>query len=258
MIKSILQKFVIVAGLSLIALAPGQVQAAGGGVEIPQQQWPHKTSLGKYDKAALQRGFQIYRENCSSCHSLELLSYRNLASLGYNEAQIKAVASEATVIDGPNDEGDMFERPGRPADRFQSPFENPEQARFANNGAFPPDMSLLIKARPGGEDYIYALLTGYTEAPANVDLKDGMYWNTYFPGHQIAMAPPIAEGLISYSDGTEASVEQAARDVTQFLAWASEPHMEHRKTMGIKILMFLAAFSVIAYIAKRKMWADVH
>lgn len=244
--------------LAVMMLMPATAYAAGGSVHIPQQYWPHKGFLGKYDKASLQRGFQVYREACASCHALRLLSYRNLQELGFTEAQVKAVAAEYTVTDGPNDEGDMFERAAVPADRFVSPFANAEQARFSNNGALPPDMSLLVKARAGGEDYIYAILTGYGTPPEDVTLPDGMYWNNYFAGHQIAMAPPLSDGQVTYSSGRAASVETAARDVVQFLAWASEPHMEYRKAVGVKVLFFLAFFALFAYLAKRRVWADVH
>lgn len=227
-------------------------------VTPPEQKWPHHGITGTYDRAALQRGFQVYKEVCSACHSMKLLSYRNLEALGYSPEQIKAVAAEYTVTDGPNDDGDMFERPARPSDRFKSPFANDKAARAANGGALPPDMSLLVKARHHGEDYIQALLTGYKEPPADVTLLPGMYWNEYFPGHQMAMAPPLTEGQVSYADGTAASVEQMAHDVTQFLAWASEPHMEERKRTGIKVVIFLLAFAGLMYAVKRKVWADVH
>tara|TARA_R110002124_G_scaffold251204_3_gene416373 strand:+ start:1409 stop:2191 length:783 start_codon:yes stop_codon:yes gene_type:complete len=248
----------VLALLAMMMVLPATAHAAEGNTPLPQQYWPHKGFMGKYDKAALQRGFQVYREACASCHSLRLLAYRNLQDLGFTEAQVKAVASEATVMDGPNDEGDMFERAAAPADRFVSPFANDEQARFSNNGALPPDMSLLIKARHGGEDYIYALLTGYGAAPEDVDIPDGMHWNHYFPGNQIAMPQPLSDGQITYSSGRSASVESASRDVVQFLAWASEPHMEYRKTIGLKVLFFMLFFAGFAYAAKRRIWADVH
>jgi len=224
----------------------------------PHQKWPHQGMTGTYDRAALQRGFQVYKEVCAACHSMKYLSYRDLAGLGYNPDEIKAIAAEYTVTDGPNDDGEMFERPARPSDRFKSPFANDKAARAANGGALPPDMSLLVKARHHGEDYIHALLTGYEAAPEGTELMAGMYWNKYFAGHQIAMAPPLTEGQVSYSDGTTASVEQMSKDVTQFLAWASEPHMEARKKMGIKVVFFMFAFAAIMYAAKRKVWKDVH
>jgi len=248
----------VLALLAMMMLPAAAYATEAHNMPPPQQYWPHKGFLGKYDKASLQRGFQVYREACSSCHSLRLMSYRNLQDLGFTEAQVKAVAADYTVMDGPNDEGDMFERTAVPSDRFVSSFANAEQARFANNGALPPDMSLLVKARHGGEDYIYSILTGYATPPENVTVPDGMHWNNYFLGNQIAMPPPLSDGQITYSSGRSASVESAARDVVQFLAWTSEPHMEYRKTIGLKVLFFMVFFAIVAYAAKRRVWADVH
>lgn len=231
---------------------------ASDGPEIPQQMWHHKGVFGTWDKAAVQRGYQVYKEVCSACHAMKFMSYRNLQALGYSPEQVKTVAAEVTVMDGPNDDGDMFERPGLPSDRFKSPFANEKAARAANNGALPPDLSLITKARHQGEDYVFALLTGYGEAPDDVTMNPGMNYNKYFPGHQIAMAPPLSEGQVSYTDGTANTLEQQARDVAQFLAWAAEPHMEHRKGMGIKVMLFMLVFCGIMLAAKRKIWADVH
>jgi ubiquinol-cytochrome c reductase cytochrome c1 subunit len=224
----------------------------------PKIKWPHHGVTGTYDRAALQRGFQVYKEVCAACHAMKYLSYRDLAGLGYNPEEIKSIAAEYTVTDGPNDDGEMFERAARPSDRFKSPFNNDKAARAANGGALPPDLSLVVKARHYGEDYIQGLLTGYEEPPAGTTVMTGMYWNKYFPGHQMAMAPPLTEGQVSYADGTTSSVEQMSKDVTQFLAWASEPHMEARKRIGIKVVLFLLAFAGIMYAAKRKVWKDVH
>ena len=250
------KKIISVMLAGFIAFAPSAF--ASDAVPAPKQHWPHAGVLGTYDKAALQRGFQVYKEVCASCHAMKFLSYRDLKDLGYNDDEVKAIAAEYTVTDGPNEDGEMFERAAKPSDRFKSPFANDKAARAANNGALPPDMSLLVKARHGGEDYIYALLTGYEPAPAGEELMAGMNWNKYFPDHQIAMAPPLMDGQVTYADGTSATVNQAARDVSQFLAWASEPHMEARKMMGFKVLLFLFVFIGIMFAAKRKMWADVH
>lgn len=239
----------------LITASTGAIAAES--VTPPEHKWPHHGVTGTYDRAALQRGFQVYKEVCSACHSMQLLSYRNLEALGYSPEEVKAIAAEYTVTDGPNDDGDMFERAARPSDRFKSPFANDQAARAANGGALPPDLSLVIKARHHGEDYIHALLTGYQEAPADVALLPGMYWNLYFLGHQMGMAPPLTEGQVSFSDGTASSVEQMSRDVTQFLAWASEPHMEQRKQTGMKVVLFLLAFAGLMYAVKRKIWTDV-
>jgi len=260
---------------SLLVLAPAVTFAAAlffavpahaaEGVAPPKQVWPHHGMTGTYDKAALQRGFQVYKEVCAACHGLKLLSYRNLADLGYNEAEIKSVAAEYTVMDGPDEDGEMFERPALPSDRFHAPFANDQAARAANGGALPPDLSLIVKGRKHGEDYVYALLTGYKDAPAAhpetgepVQLLPGQYWNEYFPGHALSMAPPLMDGQITYADGRSASLAEAARDVTQFLAWASEPHMEQRKQTGMKVLLFLLVFAGMMLVAKRKVWADVH
>ncbi|MDI1228235.1 MAG: cytochrome c1 [bacterium] len=248
--------------LSMLAVAAvisaANPALASEGAEPPHQKWPHQGAFGTYDKAALQRGFQVYKEVCSSCHSMHLLSYRDLTQLGYSPDQVKTVAAEYQIPDGPNDEGEMFERAGRPADRFKSPFPNDKAARAANGGALPPDMSLLSKAREHGDDYIYGILTGYEEKPAGFDLMPGLNYNKYFPGHQIAMAKPLSEGQVTFGDGTANTLEQQARDVTQFLAWASEPHMEQRKGMGLKVMIFMLAFCGIILAAKRKLWADIH
>ncbi len=195
---------------------------------------------------------------CAGCHSLSLLAYRHLAGIGFDEEAIKAIAAQDTVTDGPNDEGEMFERPARPADRVKAPFPNPQAARAANNGALPPDLSLITKARKGGADYVYALMTGYVEPPAEVTVQEGMNYNAYFPGHQIAMPAPLSEDAVTYADGTPASVEQMAHDVTTFLAWAAEPEMEARKRMGVKTILFLIVLTGLFYAVKRKVWADVH
>lgn len=232
--------------------------AAAEGVEIPEQDWSFQGIFGTYDKAAAQRGLQVYKEVCAGCHSLNLIYYRNLTDLGYAEAAVKAFAAEHEVEDGPNDEGEMFTRPAKPADRFVEPFPNEQAARAGNGGALPPDLSLMVEARKGGPDYLYALLTGYTEAPADVEVLEGMQYNAYFPGHQIAMPAPLIEGGVEYADGTPATVEQMAKDVTVFLAWASEPNMEVRKAMGLKVMLFLIVFCGLLIATKRRVWADVH
>jgi ubiquinol-cytochrome c reductase cytochrome c1 subunit len=244
--------------LAAALMTMGSLAYASEAVHPPEQEWPHKGPLGSYDKAALQRGFQVYKEVCSACHSLKYLSYRNLEALGYTPEQVKSLAAEYTVTDGPNDEGEMFDRPARPSDRFHAPFKNDNAARAANGGALPPDLSLIVKARNGGENYVYGLLTGYGEPPAGTTVNPGMHWNKYFPGHQIAMAPPLMDGQVTRSDGHAATLDEAARDVTQFLAWAAEPHADERKQMGWKVLLYLGVFAGIMYAAKRKVWKDLH
>jgi len=268
MIKKI--NHLLTVGVILLGTTFGvSIAQASGGAEIPKQVWPHQGMSGTYDKAALQHGFQVYKDVCAGCHSMNLLSYRNLAELGFNEDEIKAIAAEYTMIDGPNDEGDMFERAGKPFDTFKAPYDNDNQGRYSNNGSLPPDMSLLSKARSGGPDYIFAMLTGYADTAEGAgvhadengeypELMEGQYWNKYFPGYQIAMSPPLFEGIVTYSDDTEPSLEQAARDVSQFLAWASEPKLEERKKMGWKVLIFLVILTGLLYGVKRRVWADVH
>jgi len=255
---------VVAAGLLTLAGA-APAFAAGAEVTPPEQEWAHggvyrpfAGIFSTYDPAALQRGFQVYKEVCAACHSMDLLAYRNLQELGFSEAEVKAIAAEYEVQDGPNDEGEMFTRPALPSDRFKSPFPNEKAAAAANNGKAPPDLSLMVKARAHAEDYVYGVLTGYEEAPVGTAVPEGAYYNKYFPGHLIAMAPPLTEGAVTYADGTEATVAQMAHDVTSFLAWAAEPNLNTRKQMGVMVLMFLIVFAGIMYAAKRRLWADVH
>ena len=248
---------VLMVGALMIAPLSNKAVAAENAAEPQHHEWSFDGMTGTYDKAALQRGFQVYKEVCAACHSMNLISYRNLTALGYSEDQVKAIAAEYTVMDGPNDEGDMFERPARPSDRFKSPYDNVKAARYANNGALPPDMSLLLKARHHGADYIRSLLRGYEPAPEGFDLNPGMSYNKYFAGKQIAMAAPLIDGQVTYSDGTESTVDQMAEDVTTFLAWTSEPHADTRKQMGLKAVLFLAFLSVLMYMVKKKIWKDV-
>ena len=245
--------------------------AAGGGMAPPRQNWSWESLLGSYDRAEAQRGLQVYKEVCAGCHGLRLVAYRNLMQLGYSEEQVKAFAAEFEVKDGPNDEGEMYERTAKPSDRFVSPFPNDNAARAGNNGALPPDLSLIIDARGfgmdfigytknyfGGADYVYGLLTGYTDAPSDVKIGEDMYYNKYYGGNQIAMAPPLLEDGVEYTDGTKASVEQMARDVTTFLAWASEPNLEQRKQMGLKVVLFLVVFLGLIIAVKKRVWSDIH
>lgn len=254
--KKTLKKLLALAAIVSV-LSSGAALAAKEGPTPPDLDWPHEGIFGTYDRAALQRGFQVYREVCAACHGMDYLAYRNLAEIGYNEDEVKAIASDYYVTDGPNDEGEMFERPGIPADTFVNPYPNEAAARYVNNGALPPDLSLIVKARGNGADYLHAFLTGYSEPPEGETLLAGQYWNTYMPGHKIAMPPPLSDGMIVYSDGTEATAEQAAYDLTQFLAWASEPHADSRKAMGLKVLLYLLAFSVLMGLSKKKLWRNV-
>jgi len=219
--------------------------------------WPFEGIFGTFDRQAAQRGAQVYLEVCSTCHSNHNLYYRNLKDIGFSEAEIKQLAQKYTVKDGPNAEGEMFDRPALPSDRFVSPYPNEEAARAANNGAHPVDLSLIIKARQDGPNYVFSLLSGYQEAPANVKLMPGLYYNPYFEGGQIAMPPPLTEGQVTFSDGTPATVEQMAKDVVVFLQWAAEPEMEHRKSMGLKVMIFLLVFTVFFYVTKKKIWKNI-
>jgi ubiquinol-cytochrome c reductase cytochrome c1 subunit len=251
--------------LKALALAAGLLSGAGpalaaeGAIHVPDTRFSFDGLFGTYDRASAQRGYQVYKEVCSACHSMRQHYFRNLREIGLSDAEVRAIAATVEVTDGPNDDGAMFERPGRPSDRFRAPFANEKAARAANNGALPPDLSVITKAREGGADYIHALLTGYEDPPAGVELMEGMHYNKYFPGHQIAMAPPLsAEGQVEFHDGTRATVEQMAHDLSTFLAWAAEPEMEQRKAMGVRMILFLIVLGGLAYAVKRKVWADAH
>ena len=226
--------------------------------KLPSPGWSFEGPFGTFDPAARQRGFQVYKEVCSACHSMSLMHYRNLEEIGFSEAEVKAIAASVQVQDGPNDTGDMFERPGRPYDVFKAPFANDQAARASNNGALPPDLSLIIKAREGGPDYVYGILTGFADPPAGMKMMDGMNYNKIFPGHQIAMPPPLSPDRVTYADGTKATVDQEAHDVVTFLAWASEPSMEMRKRVGTKVIIFLLVLAGLLFAVKRKVWRDVH
>lgn len=234
-------------------------QASGEKIELPDIDWSWTGPFDGFDKAQLQRGLQVYTEVCATCHSLSLLAYRDLAALGYGEEEIKAYAANYEVMDGPNDEGEMFTRPAIPSDRFVAPFANENAARASNNGAYPPDLSLMAKARKNGANYIYAMMTGYAEeVPEGVELADGMAYHKYFGGHQIAMPQPLYGEDVEYADGTEPTLDQEARDITAFLAWAAEPELEQRKAMGIKVLLFLGVLFVMAVAVKKAVWRDVN
>jgi ubiquinol-cytochrome c reductase cytochrome c1 subunit len=243
---------------ALIAAGAGQAALAADAPSLPAEHWSFQGIFGTFDRAALRRGFQVYREICSACHAMRLMHYRDLAAIGFSEEEIKQIAASVQVTDGPNDAGDMYERPGRPYDAFKSPFANDNAARAANNGALPPDLSLIVKARAGGPDYVHALMTGFADAPADMTMASGMNYNKYFPGHQIAMPPPLADGAVTYADGTKATVDQMARDVATFLAWASEPNLEERHYTGVKTVLFLIVLTALLYGVKRKVWAAVH
>jgi len=228
--------------------------------DLLKVKWSFKNLTGKFDRASLQRGFQVYKEVCSSCHSMQYLSYRNLGEPGgpeFSKEEVRIIAASIEIEDGPDSQGEMFTRPGRPSDNFKSPYANVNAATAANGGAYPPDMSVLVKARPDGADYIYSVLMGYEESPEGINLDDGVYYNKYMIGNKIKMASPLSDGIVEYTDGSEATVDQMAKDVTTFLAWAAEPELEARHKSGIKVIIYLILLTVLVYFSMRKIWSRI-
>jgi ubiquinol-cytochrome c reductase cytochrome c1 subunit len=248
----------ILALAALGLISAGAARAQEEAPPVPHQQWPFEGVFGTYDRAALQRGFQVYKEVCSVCHPVKHLYYRDLEELGYSEDQVKGIAAQAQVTDGPNDQGEMFQRPARPSDPIPGPFANDQAARVANNGALPPDLSLIAKAREGGPDYVYAILTGFKDAPGGFKMNPNMYYDEYFAGHQIAMPPPLSPDQVKFADGSPSTVPQMAHDVVSFLSWAAEPTLDERHRMGFKVFLFLIVATGVFYAAKRKIWSRVH
>jgi len=250
--------FVKIFFVIFIMLTSNSVYSEENKSEFIKNNWSFQGVFGTFDRASLQRGYQVYQEVCSGCHSIQHLSYRNLSEKGGPEfllEEAKAIAAQFEITDGPNEDGEMFNRPGRLTDKFVSPFSNAKAAAAANGGAYPPDMSVLAKARKGGADYIYSLLMGYEEAPAGYELDDGVYYNKYMPGHKIKMAEPISEGVVEYIDGTEATKSQIAKDITVFLVWAGDPHLEARHKMGFKVFFYLIILLTLVYLSKQKVWS---
>ena len=222
--------------------------------------WSFKGLLGKFDRASLQRGYQVYNEVCASCHSMQYLSYRNLGEPGgpeFSEEEVKAIAASFEVTDGPDAQGEMFTRSGRPSDKFVSPYPNVNAATAANGGAYPPDMSVLVKARKGGANYIYSVLVGYEDPPPGVKLDEGVYYNKYMTGNKIKMPNNLSDGLVEYADGTEATVDQMAKDVTTFLQWTAEPHLETRHKLGFRVIIYLSVLTVLVYFSMKKIWSRI-
>ena len=244
--------------IKFIVLSPAILFSATTNVELMKQNWPFDGIFGRFDESSLQRGFQVYREVCAACHGIRHISYRDLKGIGYTNDEIKVIAADYEVKDGPNDDGEMFEREARPSDKFVGPYENDKIARLANNGAYPPDLSLIVKARADGANYLYSLLNGYKEFPDNFEASEGMYYNEFYPGNQIAMPSPLMDDIVEYSDGTEATQSQIAKDVTSFLAWTAEPELEERKSLGVKTLFFLILITIMLLGVKRKIWKDVN
>jgi len=267
------------AAAALLLAAPASAAEGGGHDDRPARlPWSFAGPFGTYDTAQLQRGFKVFKEVCASCHSANYLYFRNLSQPGgpgFTEEQVKQLASEYQITDGPNDSGDMFQRPGRPSDRWPAPFPNDQAARASNGGALPPDMSVLAKARsyhvgfPGfvtdafiqyqehGVDYIHALLTGYAEPPEGVTVQSGLHYNKYFPGNQIAMPNPLSDGQVEYTDGAPQTVDQYASDVSAYLMWMAEPHLDARKRIGFQVMIFLIVLGGLLYFTKKKVWKNV-
>jgi ubiquinol-cytochrome c reductase cytochrome c1 subunit len=246
--------------LIIIFLGASYNSNAAEKVEYLKTDWTFKGLFGKFDRGALQRGYQVYTEVCSSCHSMKYVSYRNLTEKGgpeFSEEQVKAIAASFEVMDGPNADGEMFTRPGKLSDKFVMPYENVKAAQAANGGAYPPDMSVLVKARGGGVNYIYSLLQGYEDPPADVTLDEGVHYNKYMYGNKIKMANQLSDGLVEYVDGTEASVEQMSKDVTTFLMWTAEPHLEARHQMGFKAIVYLIILTTLVYFSMKRIWSRV-
>lgn len=284
-------KRTILVALSVASL-PLLAHAAGDAIHIDRQKWNFAGMFGRFDPVQLQRGFQVYKEACAQCHGLSRIAFRNLAQPGgprFNEDSVKGLASTFQVTDGPNDDGKMFKRAARLSDRIPPPYANEQEARATHNGAYPPDLSLIARARgveydgslfahpfhmvkdilsgyqEGGADYVFALLTGYVDKPADFKLADGMQYNRAFAGHQISMPPPLSEGTIkqkdgsnAFEDGTPATVEQMSRDVVAFLSWAGDPKHDERKRMGLLVVLYLLITSVLLYLAKKRVWSKAH
>tara|TARA_B100001063_G_scaffold108845_1_gene101533 strand:+ start:51 stop:827 length:777 start_codon:yes stop_codon:yes gene_type:complete len=229
-------------------------------VEYLKTDWSFKGLFGKFDRGSLQRGYQVYTEVCASCHSMKYVSYRNLSEKGgpeFSEAEVKAIAASFEVTDGPNSDGEMFTRSGKPSDKFVMPYENVKAAEAANGGAYPPDMSVLVKARGGGVDYIYSLLQGYEDPPSGIILDEGVHYNKYMYGNKIKMSAPLSDDIVEYGDGTKATVEQMSKDVTTFLMWAAEPHLETRHQMGFKSIVYLIILTILVYFSMKKIWSRI-
>lgn len=258
----------LVLALIAPAIGPALADDASNTDAMPPKQVEFKFQdmLGTYDREQLQRGYQVYKEVCSACHSLNRIAFHDLDGIGFSAAQIKALAAAAKIPADPNDKGETTDasgerltRPGIPADHMPAPFANEQAARANNNGALPPDLSLIVKAREGGSQYVYSILTGFGQKPPpGFKVLPNKYYNPFFQGRNISMPPPLTEGAVTYSDGTQASVDQEAKDVVTFLSWASEPKMEERKHLGLEVLIFLVVLAGLLYLSYRRVWKDMH
>ena len=254
-LNNLINKIIVVIFISII---PFSVFSEEKNNELLEINWSFNGIFGVFERSSLQRGYQVYQEVCSGCHSIQHLNYRNLYEEGgpmFSKEEAKAIAAQFEVIDGPNSDGEMFTRPGKLSDKFVKPYPNIEASTAANGGAYPPDMSVLAKARAGGANYLYSLLLGYEEAPSGFELDDDVYYNRYMPGNKIKMSSPLSDGLVEYSDGTESTTEQMAKDITAFLVWASEPHLESQHKMGFKTIIYLIILLTLVYFSKQKVWS---
>ena len=255
MMLALLNRIILIIFISTVSFS---VYAEEVNTDYVKTKWSFKGIFGTFDRASLQRGYQVYQEVCSGCHSVQHLSYRNLSEKGgpeFSVEEAKAIAAQFEVEDGPNSDGEMFTRLGRLSDKFVKPYPNVEASTAANGGAYPPDMSVLAKARKGGADYIYSLLLGYEEAPTGFELDEGVYYNKYMSGNRIKMLAPLSDGLVEYSDGTQSTTAQMAKDVTTFLVWAAEPHLESQHRMGFKVIIYLIILLTLVYMSKQKVWS---
>ncbi|MEJ0018732.1 MAG: cytochrome c1 [Acetobacteraceae bacterium] len=258
MLRHLLAGAALALAIAALASPPLPAAAAEEAPKPPAQRWSFSGPFGSYDLAAAQRGFQVYSEVCAACHAMQFLHYRDLTGIGLSTDQIKAIAAAVTVPLGTDDSGQPKEGPGTPASQFRSPYPNEKAARAAQNGAYPPDLSLMVNARVDGANYVYGILTGFSDPPPGMNMMAGMSYNKYFPGHQIGMPPPLSDGRVTYADGTPATVEQMSHDVVTFLAWAANPEMVERKQMGWRWVLFFLIMTGLTYAVKRKVWADVH
>ena len=253
-------KFVKYFSLIVFLISGNIVSSAENAEKLLTTDWTFKGPFGKFDRASLQRGYQVYQEVCASCHSLKYMSYRNLSEEGgpeFSVQEAKAIAANFEILDGPNPEGEMFTRPARLSDKFAMPYANEEEAKSANGGAYPPDMSVLVKARKGGADYVYSVLLGYEDPPVGMKLDDGVHYNKYMYGNKIKMPAPLSEGLVEYADGTSATEQQMAKDVVSFLMWTAEPHLEQRHKIGFRAIVYLIILSILVYFSMKKIWSRI-
>lgn len=250
-------KKILLAAAAALAFTAATANAASDAPKPMEQQWSFYGMFGKFDHAQVQRGFQVYKEICAACHSLKYVAFRNFEALGYSEAQIKTLAATYEVQDGPNDDGEMFMRKAKASDYLPKPFPNDQAARAANGGALPPDLSLMTKARANGPDYVYSLMMGYEDPPAGFQLMEGLSYNKYFPGHQIAMPKQLNDGMITYADGSPNDAASLSKDVSAFLHWAAEPKLEARHSTGFRVILYALLFAVLAYFYKRRLWKKI-